>query len=141
MYPDGLARRRHPPARSAKLHKGSSDQGDDNNLQTLSFKILAGKRYAHTAADPYWITMASLQPDTKRMPNCACNAMKKNQTVNDKVIVIAEHNLEEHILCVLDQNRLQQCKLNFMIDSGEQIAFRTIGDIPVQLNGVYSSSD
>lgn len=106
----------------------------------VSFTLQPGKRYAHTATETYKITKASLQPDSRKMPNCACNALKQSKTKHsDTVVLIAEHNLEEHILCILNSNQVQSCKLNFMIEAGEQIAFRTVGSIPVQLDGYYSA--
>lgn len=106
----------------------------------LLLKMQPGKRYAHTAAETYKITMASLQPDSRKVPNCACNALKQTKSKNHSVVLIAEHNLEEHILCILDSKQVQNCKLDVMIESGEQIAFRTVGNIPVQLDGLYSST-
>ena len=101
-------------------------------------------RYAHTASCAYQLTMASLQPDSRRLPHCACNVINeekrdKSRTHEHRVVVIVEHNLAEHILCILDSTRLNQCKLNLIVQPGEQIAFRTIGKIPVQLTGFILS--
>lgn len=107
--------------------------------ETILFRLDCGQRYAHTAARNYRFTMASLQPDQKKLPHCACNMINKPTNVNhdeNKVVVIVEHYLKEHILCILDSTKLHQCKLNLMIQAGEQIAFRTIGKIPVQLSGI-----
>lgn len=86
--------------------------------------------------------MASLQPSERRMPHCVCetiNEERRNRTqTEDKVIVIVEHDLNEYILCILDSDKVKQCKLNLEIQPGEQIAFRTIGKTPVLLSGVSS---
>lgn len=58
----------------------------------------------------------------------------------DKVIVIIEHDLNEYILCILDSKKQNQCKLNLVIQPGEQLAFRTIGKIPVQLTGISTEA-
>lgn len=110
----------------------------------FSFKLDQNQRYAHTATSSYRLTMASLQPDQRKLPNCACNVInksKKSRQDEDKVVVIVEHDLKEHLLCVLDNKKVHQCKLNLAIQAGEQIAFRTIGKTPVQLIGVCSSND
>lgn len=103
------------------------------------------KRYAHTASGAYQITMASLQPDNRRLPNCACNVIneeRRQKSAHDtKVSVIIEHNLNEYILCILDSAKLNQCKLNLVIQPGEQIAFRTIGNTPVLLSGITTGSE
>lgn len=123
--------------RLAKLEKESS------NVFRLRLEG-NGKRYAHTSSCIYQIMMATLQPDDRRLPNCLCNTInhsrKQSETDGDKVIVIVEHNLKEFVLCILDSKRLQQCKLNLIFQPGEQVAFRTVGTIPVQLTGVYSEA-
>lgn len=103
--------------------------------EPIHLKFEAGKRYAHMAMQNYKLSMASLQTDSREPPNCACSQINKRNKDEDKVIVIVEHDLKEHILCILDRKKLQQCKLNLEIQSGEQIAFRTIGKIPIQLTG------
>lgn len=109
---------------------------------TILLTLENNKRYAHTASFSYQITMASLQPDGKRLPHCICNTINEEKRpkreTDDRVIVIIEHNLNEYILCMLDTERLRECKLNLVIRPGEQIAFRTIGRTPVQLAGVSS---
>lgn len=112
---------------------------DPDFKDTISFKLDCGQRYAHTATTNYRFTMASLQPDQKKLPHCACNMINKTKNVShddDKVVVIVEHYLKEHILCILDSKKLHQCKLDLMIQAGEQMAFRTIGKTPVQLSGI-----
>ena len=111
---------------------------------TTSLMLEANKRYAHTASCSYRVTMASLQPDDRRLPHCVCatiNEEKQPKKANDnRVIVIVEHDLNEYILCILDDQKLRQCKLNLMVGPGEQIAFRTIGKTPVMLaRELYSS--
>lgn len=115
---------------------------DTQFQDTISFELDIGQRYAHTSSNGYQVTMASLQPDLKKLPHCACNTINKAKDtshLDDKVVVIVEHYLKEYILCILDSKKLQQCKLNFMIRPGEQVAFRTIGKIPVQLTGISSN--
>lgn len=112
-----------------------SHRNDDKISQPIHLNFDGGKRFAHMAMKSYKLTMATLQPDDKKPPNCACSQMNKRNVDDDKVIVIVEHDLKEHILCILDRKKLHQCKLDLMIQSGEQIAFRTIGKIPVQLSG------
>lgn len=111
---------------------------------TMLTKFEPGKRYAHTAANDYQLTMVSLQPDDKKPPNCACSQIikgnKKFLENDDRVVLIVEHDLKEYILCILDNKRLKQCKLDLKIHSGEQIAFRTIGKIPIQLIGKSSKA-
>lgn len=51
------------------------------------------------------------------------------------MILIVEHDLKENILCILEPEKKTSCKLNVLIRPGEQIAFRTIGRIPVLLSG------
>lgn len=127
---------------SNRLRLSDNDSmGSNSILVTLD----AGKRYAHTAPCTYQILMASLQPDSRKQPNCACSIINKegrkykfNNGVisDDQVIVIIEHDLKEHILCILDKNKVHSYKLNLIIQPGEQIAYRTIGRIPVLLSGV-----
>jgi hypothetical protein len=123
-------------SRSRNNNHGKSDATSHTILLTLD----NNKRYAHTATSQYRITMASLQPDERKMPHCICNTIneekrKKTQT-EDRVTVIVEHDLNEYILCVLDPDKVRYCKLNLEIQPGEQIAFRTIGKTPVLLSGV-----
>lgn len=110
-----------------------------NNKQLMFIKLQPGQRCAHTASVGYRLTMASLQPEDKKLPHCACNTIneaKTKQPDNDKVMVIVEHDLKEHLMCVLDGNRVKQCKLDLVVRPGQQIAFKTIGKIPAQLTGV-----
>ena len=105
----------------------------------IKMNLEAGKRFAHTASHGYQLRMATLQIEDRRLPNCACNVInqERNKSENlDRVIIIVEHDLKEHILCILDAKKTYQCKLNLYIEPGEQVAFRTIGKIPVQLTGV-----
>lgn len=99
-----------------------------------------GKRYAHTATSEYHITMASLQPNSSRAPNCACGTIsqqnKKASESEDRIVVIIEHDLKEHVLCILDVKKLPQYKLNLVIKPGEQVAFKVLGNCPVLLSGV-----
>lgn len=114
-------------------------ESEEISSSTIKLKLENGKRYAHTSSCGYQISMASLQPHDRRLPNCACGTMnkeKRKSDLDDKVILIIEHDLKEHILCILDGKRLPQCKLNVRIQPGEQISFRTVGTIPVRLTGV-----
>jgi len=125
--------------RRARRHPGLGHEFPN----AFNFKLENGKRYAHTALSNYQILMASLQPNDKRLPNCGCDAINKDKRApidEDKVFLIIEHDLKEHILCTLDRKRLHQCKLNLVIQPGEQVAFRTIGRIPIQLSGVSSEA-
>lgn len=118
-------------------------ESTEESSSTIYMKLENGKRYAHTSSCGYQITMASLQPNDRRLPNCACNMMnkgKRKSDLDDKVILIVEHDLKEHILCILDSKQLPQCKLNFQIRPGEQVSYRTVGDIPIQMSGVILSS-
>lgn len=111
--------------------------------EPIHFRLENGKRYAHTSTGTYQIKMASLQCDDSRLPNCACstiNDAKRRSDCDDQVIVIAEHDLKEHIICILDKKTTHQCKLNLKIQPGEQVAFRTIGKIPVHLSGTVSEN-
>lgn len=97
-----------------------------------------GKRYAHTSTSGYQITMASIQPSSLRAPNCACNMINNpddRSDRDDRVIVIVEHDLKEHVLCILDKKKLSQCKLDLVIKPGEQVAFKAIGKSQVLLTG------
>lgn len=130
--------RHHGNAKKKRL----STTKDTAIQETFLFTLENGKRYAHTAACRYQITMASLQIDDKRQPNCACNSINKgNKTVQDenKVTVIVEHDLKEFILCILDRDNVKQCKLNLLLQPGEQVAYRTIGRIPVLLTGIKTT--
>lgn len=123
--------------------RGRSGHGKSDKVShTILLTLDNNKRYAHTATSQYRITMASLQPNEKKMPHCICesiNEERRNRTqTEDKVIVIVEHDLNEYILCILDQDKVKNCKLNLEIQPGEQIAFRTIGKTPVLLSGVSS---
>lgn len=123
----------HKKKKEAKYSK------PENYPSTFQVELKNGKRYAHTASCGYQIMMASLQPDNKRLPTCACSMMNKGKpksNLGDEVVLIIEHNLEEHLLCRLDRNLQPQCKLNVQIQPGEQVAFRTQGNIPVHLSGV-----
>lgn len=116
-------------------------EAEEKSSSTIQFKLENGKRYAHTSSCGYQISMASLQPHNRRLPNCACSTMnkaKRESDLDDKVILIIEHDLKEHILCILDSKRLPQCKLNVRIQPGEQISYRTVGTTPVRLTGVTS---
>lgn len=122
----------------------TSHSKSERKSHTVLLTLENNKRYAHTATSQYKITMASLQPDERRMPNCVCNTInedrrKKTQT-EDRVVVVVEHDLNEYILCVLDSDKVKYCKLNLEIQPGEQIAFRTIGKTPVLLSGVSSEA-
>lgn len=71
-----------------------------------------------------------------------CESINEEKTMHQKdrkVIVIVEHDLKEFVLCVLEPDRQMSCTLNLVIRPGEQIAFRTIGKVPVQLAGVSSA--
>lgn len=133
-----LTRQKFHFKRKPNTHKEQDEGATNNILLTLE----NNKRFAHTATCSYQLTMASLQPDNKRLPNCACSVI--NQERRDKVekrnrvIVIVEHNLNEYILCILDQSSQTQCKLDLVIQPGEQVAFRIIGDVPVMLSGLSS---
>lgn len=109
---------------------------------TILLSLDNNKRYAHTATCQYRISMASLQPDERRLPHCVCNTIKEERRqrsgTEDSVMVVVEHDLNEYVLCVLEPNRVNQCKLNLEIQAGEQIAFRTIGKTPVLLTGLAS---
>lgn len=120
---------------------------EDEKTQIMYITLEEGKRYAHTAACKYQLKMASLQPDERRQPNCACNMINeskrsKSRSFEDrnKVTVIVEHDLKEYILCILDSETEPQCKLDLIIKEGEQVAFKTIGHIPVQLSGVSAEA-
>lgn len=129
-------------------HKRNIRQGEkppeNESSQILLLTLENNKRYAHTASCSYQITMASLQPDSRRLPNCACSVINEERSKptsdQEKVIVIIEHDLKEYILCVLILNKQNSCKLNLFIQPGEQIAFRTIGKIPVLLSGISSEA-
>lgn len=114
-------------------------QNSNNNprFDTTSLILEGNKRYAHTATCSYRISMASLQPDDRRLPHCVCATINEEKhskkANNNRVIVIVEHDLNEYILCILDDEKLRQCKLNLLVRPGEQIAFRTIGKTPVML--------
>lgn len=135
--------------RAAKRFKAmprNAGDGDDGEAEkvvashTVLLTLENNKRYAHTATSSYQIKMASLQPDERRLPHCVCNSIndekRPKRESDDRVIVIIEHNLNEYILCMLDSNKLRECKLNLVIRPGEQIAFRTIGRVPVLLSGI-----
>lgn len=124
----------------------SRHRHNDAQLTPSSHSILLtldnNKRYAHTASCSYQIRMASLQPDDRRLPHCICgsiNEEKRTKTQNEnKVIVVVEHDLKEFILCILEPGKSNSCKLNLLIRPGEQVAFRTVGKVPVQLSGISS---
>lgn len=126
------------PPRRRKLRNKNEDK---SNLILLNLE--PGKRYAHTAASSYHLSMASLQPDEKRLPNCACNTINKGPKSenDDRVVVIVEHDLKEFILCILDSKKENQHKIDLSFQAGEQVAFRTVGKIPVRLMGVSSGVD
>lgn len=123
--------------------KGRKNQKNVDKSNLILLNLEEGKRYAHTASRSYRLWQASLQPDDKRLPNCTCNSINKGPKAEseDRVIVIVEYDLKEHILCVLDAKRQHQYKLDLTIQEGEQVAFRTIGKIPVRLMGVSASDD
>lgn len=125
--------------RSYAANLDYDDEGD-SSAKSVLLTLENNKRYAHTASSSYQITQASIQPDDRRLPHCICNTIndeKRPKSDNDnRVIVIVEHDLKEFILCILDTEKDRQCKLNLVISSGEQIAFRTIGRYPVQLAGM-----
>lgn len=141
-----------PRANKRKYRDSDQEESDTDGFnpkcstRALHIKLDGGKRYAHTAKERYLISMASLQPDSRILPNCACHLinedkrMNRKSKLNDRVTVIVEHDLKEHILCILDKNELNQCKLNLSVQPGEQIAYRTVGEIPVQLSGVLSEA-
>lgn len=109
------------------------------SLQFKKTKVITldpGKRYAHTAENDYFVTMAHLKPDDRRRPNCGC----EKPDDQDRVILIVEHNLKEHVLCVLDDKN-KQCKLNLFIESGEQVAFRTVGQTPLSLTTIHKDQN
>ena len=122
------------------LKRDLEESDESSSTDELIFRLEGGKRYAHTAACDYKILRASLKPDDKRLPFCACSQINKTtcwQSPNkNKVIVVIEHDLKEHILCILDSETLSECELDFVIQAGEQIAFRTIGSIPILLSGL-----
>lgn len=123
----------------SRFNRRDIDFNDSSSSSTIHLKLENGKRYAHTSSCGYQIMMASLQPSDRRLPNCACDTINKDKrktNLDEKVVLIIEHDLEEHILCILDSERSPQCKLNVRIQAGEQVSFRTIGKIPIQLNGV-----
>lgn len=122
----------------------SSKKRDTLDRKQLLLRLENNKRYGHTATSNYKISMATLQPDAVRQPNCLCSVINKDHKLlnrvcgsedNSKVTIIVEHNLKEHILCVLDSQTTTQCKLNLDIQAGEQIAFRTLGRTPALLTG------
>ena len=121
-----------------RLHQDELDEGAPS--YTIMLHLENNRRYAHTATCLYKITMASLQPDDKKLPHCICNSINEEQRAKtiheDKVIVIVEHNLKEFILCVLEPCKQTSGKLDVLVQPGEQIAFRTIGRVPVQLSGI-----
>ena len=129
---------------AGKLQKTKMTETPGEHRQVL-LRLENNRRYAHTAKCSYQLSMASLQPDDERPPDCVCGSIndeRRNRTANDeKVIVIVEHNLKEHVLCVLDQARQRSCKLNLLVEPGEQIAFRTIGKVAVQLSGTRERLD
>lgn len=132
---------RQNKAKRFKKIKTISKDDEDDVTQILNIKLDNEKRYAHTAPCGYHLTMAILQPDLQRLPNCACsqiNDAKDHQHDADRVVVIIEHNLKEHILCILELGKINQSKLNLNIEAGEQIAYKTIGKIPVILVGIAS---
>lgn len=129
--------------RDRKTLKGGKLRKEEEKSNLILLNLEDGKRYAHTASSIYHLSMASLQPDEKRLPNCTCNAINKGPKSedDDKVILIVEHDLKEYVLCVLDAKRQPRYKLDLTFQAGEQVAFRTIGKIPVRLMGVSSDAD
>ena len=140
-YPDKMPKSKHINFRGKKSFHDEDITEDDgpNESQCLLLTLENNKRYAHTASVTYEIKMASLQPDDKRLPHCLCNSINEERRSRirkeDKVILIVEHDLKENILCILEPEKKTSCKLNVLIRPGEQIAFRTIGRIPVLLSG------
>lgn len=123
----------------SRYNRGVIESTEPSSSSTIHLKLENGKRYSHTSSCGYQIMMASLQPNDRKQPNCACDTINKDKrktNLDDKVVLIIEHNLEEHILCILDSEQLPQCKLNVRIQAGEQVSFRTVGKIPIQLTGV-----
>lgn len=129
--------------KNQKFSKRSKILKDKERSNLILLTLENGKRYAHTASSSYHLSMVSLQPEDKRLPNCTCNAINKGPKSEDedRVIVIVEHDLKEYILCVLDAKRQPQYKLDLTFQAGEQVAFRTIGRIPVRLTGVSSDAN
>lgn len=126
-----------------RLQKTGGRFEDTRESKSILFKLEDGKRLAHTATHGYKITMASLQPDDRRLPNCVCNTIikrRKKSESDSRVVVIIEHNLEEHIICILNCGEFDHCKLDLMIQPGEQVAYRTIGKVPVLLSGITSDA-
>lgn len=125
-------------------YSNKKQYGQDES-QVLLLKLDNNRRRRHTATSNYRICMASLQPDSIRQPYCSCSIMnqdykllgRKDDKHNDtRVLVIVEHDLKEYILCILDSQKVTQCKLDLYIQAGEQIAFRTLGKTPVLLTGI-----
>lgn len=126
----------HKPQRGDK----NKQQMEEKSSHTILLTLEDNKRYAHTATCQYRISMASLQPDERRLPHCVCNSINEERRQRtkseDKVVLVVEHDLNEYVLCVLEPNKVNHCKLNLEIQPGEQIAFRTIGKTPVLLTGL-----
>lgn len=50
--------------------------------------------------------------------------------------MVVEHNFKENIIAVLKENKVQQLKLDFIIQAGEQIAYFIVGPGIVRLTGM-----
>lgn len=133
-------------SKSRKVLINRKRVADDETESNIFVQLASGKRYAHTASRDYQLMMAVIQSDLRRFASCACSVInddKKRQNDReetdrtDTAIVVVEHDLKEFILCILDNQRNKQCKLNLRIHAGEQVSFRVIGEYPVELVGTF----
>ena len=130
----------HKGRRKLRVEKPIAKQNEDSpedESSVIMLRLQNNKRYAHTAGCSYQLRFASIQEDDTRLPHCLCeNIRQKSPSDDHKAIVIVEHDLNEHILCILDVDKQKQCKLDLVIRAGEQVAFKVIGKFPVLLMGV-----
>ncbi|RWS26062.1 46 kDa FK506-binding nuclear protein-like protein [Leptotrombidium deliense] len=91
-------------------------------------KVLeSGKRYSHKVDKTYHLTMAALEPDTK----------KKGKTVS----VMLEHEDEQFILCNLNYDNVLHQSLDLVFVEGEEVAFSVNGEGKVHLTGYLLPDD